>query len=319
MPIHNQPLVFIIVLNYKASGVTRRCLASLKRLSYSNCRIVVVDNDSGDDSVKELADFFPDLTIIQSGCNWGYSGGNNSGIEHAVANGADYILVLNPDTAVANPLFLDEAVAYLETHSDVGIAGPRIFFQRTEKVQNTVLFPPGFWRNFANWFAYRIAPDRFELSADAVIDAEVLNGVCLLIRTNCLAEIGLFDEHIFMYIEDAEMDYRARLFGWRVQYLPIDSVIHLQKQEGYSMTGEVSFLLKRNSVYYLCKTERLLDAGLIALFSVLLLFVRGLLKLEFVQHNKLCVRLITAFYSIFVSSEYDHRFGSPFTDHKLKR
>ncbi len=318
MPTHKQPLVFIVVLGYKSSSVTQRCLLSLRRLTYPNYRIVVIDNDSNDESVKELACLFPNLTVIQSGCNWGYSGGNNLGFEYAIANGADYVLVLNPDTELANPVFIEETISYLSKESYVGIAGPRVFFQNTGKTQNTVLFPPGFWRNLANWFAYRIAPDSFELCADAVVDAQVLNGVCLLIRSDCLAQAGLFDENIFMYIEDADMDYRARQSGWRIQYLPIDSVTHLQKQEGYSMTGEVSFLLKRNSVYYLFKIGKLLDASLVALFFLFLLFVRGLLKFDFVQHNRLCVRLVAAFYSI-ISGKYDSRFGYPFTEHERKQ
>lgn len=311
------PLVFIVVLSYKSSSVTQRCLLSLRRLTYPNYRVVVIDNDSNDESVQELSFLFPNLTVIQSGCNWGYSGGNNLGFEHAISNGADYVLVLNPDTELVNPVFIEEAISYLSKEYDVGIAGPRVFFQNTGKIQNTVLFPPGFLRNFTNWFAYRIAPDSFELSADKVVDAQVLNGVCLLIRSDCLAQAGLFDENIFMYIEDADMDYRVRQSGWRVQYLPIDSVTHVQKQEGYSMTGEVSFLLKRNSVYYLLKTEKLLDAALVALSFVILLFVRGLLKLDFVQHSKLCVRLITAFYSV-LNGKYDTRFGYPFTEREGK-
>lgn len=321
MPTNNQPLdfplVFIVVLSYKSSSVTQRCLLSLRRLTYPNYRIVVIDNDSNDESVKELAHRFPNLTVLQSGCNWGYSGGNNLGFEHATANGAEYVLVLNPDTELANPVFIEEAISYLSKEPDVGIAGPRVFFQNTGNIQNTVLFPPGFWRNFANWFAYRISPDSFELSADKVVDAEVLNGVCLLIRADCLAQAGLFDENIFMYIEDADMDYRARQSSWRVQYLPIDSVTHVQKQEGYSMTGEVGFLLKRNSVYYLFKTGKLLDASLVALSFVILLFVRGLLKLDFARHSKLCARLVTAFYGI-QSGKYDSRFGSPFTEGERK-
>ena len=317
MPLQDQPLVFIVLLNYKTPSVTRRCLLSLQSLTYSNCRILVVDNDSEDGSANDLAKQFPHLTVIQTGANWGYSGGNNLGMEYAIAQGADYILILNPDTVLANPVFLDEMVHYLQRNPRVGIAGPKVFFQDTGRVQNTVLFPPGFWRNAVNWFAYRIAPERFELSADKVVDAQVLNGVCLLIRAECLQQIGLFDEHIFMYIEDADMDYRARQLGWQVQYLPMDSVIHLQKQEGYSMTGEVSFLLKRNSVYYLWKIGNRLDAVITSLSFVVLLFVRGLLKRDFVRHSKLCKRLIVASYTIF-RGKSDSGFGLPFTRREFK-
>lgn len=317
MPLRNQPLVFIVLLNYKTAAVTQRCLRSLERLTYSNYRILVLDNDSEDGSFHHLAKQFPNLTVIQTGANWGYAGGNNLGIEYAAAQGAEFILILNPDTTLANPVFLDELVDYLQQHPRVGIAGPKVFFQNTGTVQNTVLFPPGFWRNAVNWFAYRIAPNRFQLSADKVVDAEVLNGVCLLMRTACLQQIGLFDENIFMYIEDADMDYRARQSGWQVQYVPIDSVIHEQKQEGYDMTGEVSFLLKRNSVYYLWKIGKRLDAVATSISFVLLLLIRGLLKRDFARHRKLSLRLAKACFNIF-RHKYDSEFGLPFTRREFK-
>lgn len=311
MQIQNQPLVFIVVLNYKTPDITKRCLLTLRKLTYPNYRMVVIDNDSNDASATELASGLPNLKVIQTGSNSGYSGGNNLGIEYAIAQGADYVLIVNPDTALVNPVFLDELVWYLEKEKNVGIAGTRVFFQNTHNVQNTVLFPPGFWRNVSNWFVYRIAPGRFELSGDKVVDAQVLNGVCLLLRAECLKQAGLFDEHIFMYIEDADMDYRVWQRNQRVQYVPIDSVIHLQKQEGYDMTGEVSFLLKRNSIYYLHKIGRRGDAVGMAASFVLLLFARGLLKRDFVRHSRLCKRLIVASCKIF-TGKHDAGFGLPF-------
>lgn len=318
MPTPDQPLVFIVILNYKTSNITSRCLLTLRRLTYSNYRIVVVDNDSKDKSATELASHFPALTVIQTGSNSGYSGGNNLGIEYAVTQGADYVLIVNPDTVVVNPTFLDELVWYMQKEKGTGIAGTRVFFRDTYNVQNTVLFPPGFWRNVGNWLVYRIAPGRFELSADKVVTSQVLNGVCLLLRVDCLRQAGLFDEHIFMYIEDADMDYRAQQHKWKVQYLPIDSVIHLQKQEGYDMTGEVSFLLKRNSIYYLHKIGKWVDAASIAASFVVLLLIRGLLKFDFVRHWTLGKRLMIASCKIF-QGNHDAEFGQPFINPEFKK
>src|SRR5205085_6824543 len=100
-----------------------------------------------------------------------------------------------------------------------------VFFQTNDQVQNTVLYAPGFWRNVVNWVKYRLSPERFQLSKGEILDAQVLNGVCVLLRAACLKEIGLFDESLFMYIEDADMDYRARQFGWSVRDLPVGGVI----------------------------------------------------------------------------------------------
>src|SRR5262249_52058810 len=149
----------------------------LLQISYSNYRIVVVDNDSGDGIEEAIRRDFSRITVIQTGGNSGYTGGNNAGIKYALDNSADYVLVVNPDTVAVNARFVDEMVSHMESHHEVGIAGPRVFLRERGCVQNTVLFAPGLWRNTVNWFRYRINPKSLEFSGNEVIEAEVLNGV----------------------------------------------------------------------------------------------------------------------------------------------
>ena len=307
--------VQVIVLTYNMREAVRRCLQSLRGLTYPNHKVVVVDNASSDGTEAMLRAEFPDLTVIQTGSNLGYTGGNNRGIECALAQGADYVLILNPDTVLANPSFIEEMVAYAGAHPEVGIAGPRVFLREAGVVQNTVLFAPGLWRNLKHWVRYRLNPRFADLSGGEVIEAEVLNGVCLLIRAACLRQVGLFDENIFMYIEDAELDHRARRAGWRVRYLPIDSVIHRQKLEGYNTTGSVNFLLKRNSVYYLHKIGRHLDAWGYALCSLALLGLRAVSPFKresFREYLQFCRRLVAAYSLILRDRAFDKTFGPPY-------
>lgn len=293
----------------------RECLASLAEATYSNLTTVVIDNNSGDGVEQMLAAEFPQACFLQTGANLGYTGGNNFGIRHAINAGADYVLILNPDTVVMNPGFIGEMVSHLEANPRIGIAGPRVFYRELGNVQNTVLFAPGLWRNLANWFAYRLNPESFQLSAEREIEAEVLNGVCLLIRTDCLRQTGLFDENIFMYIEDADLDHRARQHGWLVRYLPIDSIVHRQKTEGYDQTSQVSFLLRRNSVYYLCKFGKRTEAVGYALLSLLLLLARGLATFSVsgaIRYLKFCRKLAASYRQILLKRPLDQSFGPPF-------
>lgn len=311
------PYVHIVILNYRMCEQVINCVNSLLRISYSNYRIVVIDNNSEDGVEEAVRREFPCVTTIQNYANLGYTGGNNAGIRYALSDGADYVLIVNPDTVVVNRRFVDEMVSHMESHPEIGIAGPRVFLREEGNVQNTVLFAPGLRRNAVNWFRYRIDPKSLEFSSDEVVEAETLNGVCLLIRAECLRQMGLFDENIFMYIEDAEMDHRARAKGWRVRYLPIDSVIHLQKQEGYHMTGMVSFLLKRNSVYFLCKTGKRFDAWSYAVISLLLLIIRGVLTFNlkrFIEYLSFSGKLALAYDRILFGRQLDRRFGPPFAE-----
>jgi GT2 family glycosyltransferase len=314
---HNYPLVYIIVLTYRMRDVVRSCIKSLHLLTYPNYKLVIVDNRSDDGTEEMLQEEFPEITTLQTGGNLGYTGGNNRGIEYAIDHGARYVLIINPDTVLANPRFLDEMVDYTEAHPQVGIAGPKVFLREAGRVQNTVLFPPGLWRNTVNWIRFRLNPNSLVLSGDEAVETKVLNGVCILIKISCLREIGLFDENIFMYIEDADMDYRAYRHGWLVKYLPIDSVVHKQKQDGYHMTGQVSFLLKRNSVYYLHKIGRRADAWGYAVLSLLLLGCRAVLtfnKNGFIEYLQFGRRLILAYKQILLGRKLDESFGPPYAN-----
>jgi GT2 family glycosyltransferase len=313
--IKSAPHVVLVILTFNCAAQARRSLQSLAQLAYANYTIMVVDNASTDGVAEIVKTEFPDAAFLQSGGNLGYTGGNNLGIRQALNQGADYVLILNPDTVLLNPQFLTEMVAYCEAQPEVGIAGPRVFLRSPEQVQNTVLYPPGLWRSLFNWVWYRLHPASFFLSKDKVIDAQVLNGVCLLLRAACLREVGLFDEAIFMYIEDADLDYRARAAGWLVQYLPIDSVIHEQKIGGYHMTSLVSFLLRRNSVYYLCKVNRRLEAWGYAIGSLAVMAMRACLtrrRAHFREHVNFCLRLARSYRQILFNQKFDAAFGPPY-------
>src|ERR1700747_2146681 len=92
--------VEIVVLNWNGWRDTVQCLTSLRRLSYDDFRIIVVDNGSTDDSVQQIRQKFPDVSIIEAGANLGFAGGCNLGIRHAIRDETEYLWLLNNDTTV---------------------------------------------------------------------------------------------------------------------------------------------------------------------------------------------------------------------------
>jgi len=308
----NIPLVYVIVLTFNVREASRRCLESLKTLTYPNLNVVVVDNASSDQTEEMVRSEFRNYAMVQTGDNLGYTGGNNRGIEFALNRGADYVVILNPDTVVVNGAFIGEMVDYMEAHPGVGISGPRVFLRERSVVQNTVLYQPGLRRSIGNWIRYRLNPSSFVHSGDKVVDAETLNGVCLMMRGECLNQIGLFDENIFMYIEDADLDYRAWRAGWRVRYLPIDSVVHEQRIDGYEMTSRVSFLLRRNSVYFLRKIGNNLGAWGYAIASLGLMTARGILNAGDIRNYlSFSRKLAAAYWEILSGRPLGKAFGPP--------
>src|SRR5699024_6812980 len=106
---------------------TIACLYSLKKLKYSNYSIVVVDNGSTDQSIREINNCFDTITFLKSEENRGYAAGNNLGINYAMEHGADYCWLLNNDTIVTESA-LNPLVERLENNSQMGLCGSKIIY-----------------------------------------------------------------------------------------------------------------------------------------------------------------------------------------------
>ena len=120
------PKVSIIVLNWNGRNDTLECLESVERIEYPNFDVVVVDNGSNDDSVAAIHAKFPEITLLETGKNLGYAGGNNVGIHHALQQNANYILLLNNDTVV-DPALVQQFVEAGQLMPEGGAFGAKIY------------------------------------------------------------------------------------------------------------------------------------------------------------------------------------------------
>lgn len=254
------PRVAAVVVNYRTPEQTVACIRSLRSVRYAPFDVVVVDNDSRDGSADWIEERLPEVRVLRAHRNGGYTAGNNLGVREAMARGADYVLLLNPDTLVVNARFVDELVAVAERLPDAGALGPRVFLRSTERVQNTVLRFPWLHRRLVDSVLHRLL-GRPMRSGARLRSAEALNGVCVLFRSQALRDVGLLDDRTFAYIEDVDWGWRAQARGWRRLYVPVDSVLHLQKEAGYERRGDVDYLLKRNTLYFLLKAGKYVQAA----------------------------------------------------------
>ena len=122
-----EPTVYIILLNWHGWRDTIACLDSLASLDYTNYHLQVVDNGSTDNSVACIRAAHPEVSIIETGRNLGFSGGCNVGVRRALEEGADYIWLLNNDTTV-DPQALSAMVAVAETDPKVGAIGSVLYY-----------------------------------------------------------------------------------------------------------------------------------------------------------------------------------------------
>ena len=215
--------VTIILVNYKNYNDTLQCLESLDKVNYPNLSIIVVDNDSKDESFEILKKYANDrVEIVESGYNGGFAYGNNFGIKMALENGSDYVLLLNNDTIVDKD-FLTPLVQATDNDEKVGIVSSRImFYPEVDKVW----YAGGIvdWANLrAIHYGLKEAISEKYLKNR---DVDFASGCCMLIPRRVFEEVGMLPEEYFMYCED--MDYCIQVVdkGFKIKYVPESVIYH---------------------------------------------------------------------------------------------
>lgn len=252
-------LLSIIIVNYNTALLTKILVESLLqqmeadgvRLRLKKCpvkrdaqvEIIVVDNNSHDDSVLLLRSDFPEITVLDLPVNIGFAGGANAGIRAAKGS---YYLILNPDM-VALPKSLNTLVEFMEDHPQVGVAGGQLVAP-TGDVQTSCF---RFYRPMT--IVYRRTPlartgaGRMELARFVMEDydrtspraVDWLQGSCLIARARAVQQVGAMDERFFMYFEDVDWCRRFWEAGWRVMFVPQArfSHFHQRSSERGSLVG----------------------------------------------------------------------------------
>ncbi|NLF65477.1 MAG: glycosyltransferase family 2 protein [Chloroflexi bacterium] len=218
------PDVCIIVLNWNNAAATVSCLRSLQTITYPAYEVVLVDNGSTDDSVQVLSAAFPTVTLLQTGANLGYAGGNNAGIRYAVERGAQFILILNNDITVS-PDFLEPLVEALKGQPDVGVVTPLVAEQGKEEGRVWAL-GSAIEATTAR-VSRRHAGDSLERWLhEAPFEVDIAAGAAMLVRAELFARTGLLDEDFFLYYEETDWSLRIRRAGYRILAVPASLVWH---------------------------------------------------------------------------------------------
>ena len=238
---NEKPLVSIIVLNYNAGKLLLDCVTSLKKSTYENMEILVVDNISSDDSHIKCKEKFSDIKLIQNKKNLGYCGGNNVGINQA---SGEFIVILNPDTVVKENWLEEMFNAYNEFGD--GLYQPKIIsLNEPGIIQST--------GNMIHVFGFGFARDKGKkdiVEKDIVEKIGYASGTCLFTSKNVLEKVGLLDEFLFLYHDDLDLGWRAAQIGINSYYVPKSEIYHA---ESYSLrwSAKKFYWLERNRKYCL--------------------------------------------------------------------
>jgi len=205
------PKVCIIILNWNGLVDTIECLESLKKITYPNYKVIVVDNASSGDDVEVLTQKYGGyIHIIQNDKNYGFAEGNNIGIKYALAHLApNYVFLLNNDTVVA-PDMLDELIKVTEGNKRIGIACPLTYWYDQ---------PEAAWYDGGMKIdLYRgICTERRKKNYDQpVIESEFATGAAMLVKRGTLESAGLLPEYHYFGVEDIDYSLNALRHGFAI-------------------------------------------------------------------------------------------------------
>ena len=234
----------VIIVNYNVKHFLEQCLRSvLKASKYVETEILVVDNNSQDDSIVYLTPLFPEVVFISNKYNPGFGKACNQAIE--LAKGG-YVLLLNPDTVVGEDSFSD-VCRFMDEHPDAGALGVKMIDGYGNFLPESKRGFPSPWNSFCKMFGLsKIFPKspffakyhlRY-LDENKVHEVAILSGAFMLLRKSVLDKIGLIDHTFFMYGEDIDLSYRITLGGYKNYYLP-NPIIHYK---GESTKKDIAYV-----------------------------------------------------------------------------
>ncbi|MBP3736853.1 MAG: glycosyltransferase family 2 protein [Lachnospiraceae bacterium] len=245
--------ITVVIPNYNGREMLRECVSSILAGSVVP-QIIVVDNDSEDGSVQMLKETFPQVQIAPLTANTGFCHAVNTGIH---LTRTPYVMLLNNDTRVEKDCIAQLLVAAEEDDRIFSVQALMLSMQDAERIDDAGdmycalgwAFPMGKGRRLGG---YRPTRRIFSACAGAAI-----------YRMDALKEVGLFDERHFCYLEDVDLGYRARIFGYDNRLCPEAVVYHY----GSASSGELHNAFKEemaagNNLYLLYKNMPALQYAL---------------------------------------------------------
>jgi GT2 family glycosyltransferase len=227
-------ILSVIIVNYQVKYFLELCLHSVeKALKGLEAEIIVVDNNSGDDSLAYLRPRFPGVNFQANTENTGFARANNQAL--AQARG-EYILFLNPDTLLPEDI-ATHCLAFLAATPRIGGLGVRMVDGSGQFLKESRRGFPTPWVGFCRLSGLsalfphsRIFSTYYlgHLPADRAHPAPVLSGACLWVSRAILTEIGAFDERFFLYAEDIDLSYRIEQAGYVNFYHPAATIVHFK-------------------------------------------------------------------------------------------
>lgn len=230
----------IIIVNYNTKEFLKKCVNSLlsnisKKINYE---IIVVDNNSSDNSSEMVKKEFSQIKLISNKENIGFSKANNQGIK--ISKESKYILFLNPDTIV-NAGTIEEMINFMDNHSDAGAATCKLVMPNGKIDDATHRGFPTPWNAFCHFTGLSRMFSKSRIFAgynlgwmdfNSIHEIDTLAGAFMLVRRIAGEQAKWWDEDYFFYGDDIDFCYMLKAKGWKIYYVPKVLVTHYKGVSG---------------------------------------------------------------------------------------
>lgn len=237
--------VSIITVNYNQVALTCALIESLKKVSYPNVEIVVVDNGSPDDATSVITKNYPDVRFVRSQKNLGFAGGNNIGIQ---ASTGKYLLFLNNDTEV-DPGFLEPLVELFETNPSAGAASSKLIYFNSDNIIQYVgstSMNPFTGRNKRIGFMEKDLGQH-----DTLKETDLAHGAAMMVPRSVIEKAGLMPDFFFLYYEEIDWCERIKKAGYKIYVVPASKVYHKESMSVGKKSTLKTYYMTRNRVLFM--------------------------------------------------------------------
>lgn len=243
--------VSIIIVNYNTKQLLSDCLTSIYRETVDvSFEIIVADNASSDGSKDFIRAKFPEVVWLDCGKNLGFGCANNLGAKHAKG---EYLFLLNSDTILKNnALYLFKEYMKARTDEKIGILGGWLLDSRERPNNSFGFFPTP---KSEIMYLFKKVKNVYPVSLRDSLDVDYITGADIFILKDLFCQLDGFDENIFMYYEETDLQYRMAALGFIRRVIPEPRIIHLEggSFDNKGLTFNRFMMSQRSYNYYLKK------------------------------------------------------------------
>jgi len=260
----NLPLVSIIIVNYNGKKFLEKCLSSLMNIEYPKFEVILVDNNSEDDSLEFVKNNFSSVIILKLSKNFGFAEPNNIGAK--IAKG-EFLLFLNNDTIVT-PNFITELVQVALQDKQIAVLQSLLL-----KSENEVDSSGDFIDVLGRVYSSKVIP----VGVKPILSAR---GASMIVRKDVFWKLGGFDKKFYVSYEDVDLGWRAWLIGYKVVIVPNSIVYHKGGKTIEKLKSEIQFHSVKNSLLLRTTNFEFSYAFRSVIIMSMIIFLRKIFKIK---------------------------------------